>query len=44
MWDYIYYCGFLYDKKKKMQIDLNDLENYVLQKLEAGDTSWLPAS
>ncbi|CDW74252.1 UNKNOWN [Stylonychia lemnae] len=43
MWNYIYYCAYLYEKKKNTPKDLRDSEKEIIQKLENYDNSWLPA-
>ena len=43
MWDYIYYSAYIYEKQERMAGELNDLEKYVVKKLENYDHSWIPA-
>ena len=39
IWNYVYYIAYLQKKKKK---NFKSLETKVLNKIEEGDTSWLP--
>jgi predicted nucleic-acid-binding Zn-ribbon protein len=43
MWDYVFYCAYLYEKRDKLKNDINNLERYVLTKLDQNDHTWLPA-
>ena len=43
MWNYVYYCAYLYEKKKHTPKDLRDSEKEIIQKLENYDNSWIPA-
>lgn len=43
MWNYIYYCAYLDEKRKKKPKELKDMEKEILKKIDNYDNSWIPA-
>ena len=39
MWDYVFFVGYILDKPHH---ELSSTEEYVLQMVKKGDTSWIP--
>eukprot|EP00347_Sterkiella_histriomuscorum_P001628 403371295 len=43
MWNYIYYCAYLDEKRKRRPKELRDMEKEILRKIDNYDNSWIPA-